>query len=739
MGDYWRIVRKILRRRSSIRESLLLLLLISSLLSALVFAGLLFYGITFVQKDITEMGEQLSQAGAAYTQKYINKTSKDTIADLAMSKANFIDHELAHMEHDVTILSEVLTWIHKHPSNYLPASVLDPYKGKVPPAAPCIIYSPEVRKRGIETVRQEVELVANVTSTMVPMEKKYGHFSYSATYFGSKSGFLICSSVYRGDKYSPISDDPAFSYDPCIRPWYLNAVKANSAVFSLPYLTILTEEHNDVEVISCSVPYYDAEGIAGVASLDLATKELRQYIRNTAIGDKGINFILNNDGKMIFSSVHEGVLAEKVKRQDLRKCESAELAKAAYYMANGESGVLPIALDGEKYMLAFAPIPTMKWSLGILVSQDDLSSLLQESHNYFMGQMKSFRDNLQRESLLLLQVALLAFFIMVVIMIFMSKELSDRFVEPIKQMADGVREIAGGNLDKKLDITTGDEIEHLASCFNSMTDELKAYIDNLSKATAEKEKAAAELSVARNIQLGALPQDFLTDYREFQIYATMDAAKGVGGDFYDFYMTDEKHLVMTIADVSGKGIPAALYMMRAKTTLKNMVLRAKNAADFAGIMKMANQELCWENDEMMFVTAFMARLDLTTGELVYVNGGHNPPLVQADGKFCYLQQARKHMMLGINEDEMYEAHSLVMQRGDMIFLYTDGVTEAMNEDGELYSEERLQETLNRQPQKDVGEILAFVRQDVRNYAGGAEQSDDITMLGLKFCGSLDDA
>jgi sigma-B regulation protein RsbU (phosphoserine phosphatase) len=738
MGDYWRIVRKILRRRLSIRERLLLLLFISSLLSALVFAGLSFYGVTFVQKDIAEMGGQLSQEGAAYTQEYINKTSKETIADLARSKANFIDYELAHMEHDVTILADALTWIHKHPSNYLPAAVLDPYNGKVPPAAPCIIYSPEVRKRGIETVRQEVELAANITGTMVPMEKNYGYYSYSATYFGSKSGFLICSSVFVGDKYSPMSDDPAFSYDPCVRPWYQNAIKANRAVFSLPYLTILTAEHSDVEVISCSAPYYDAEGIAGVASLDIATKELRQYITNTAIGDKGINFIMNNDGKVIFSPVHEGVLAETDKQQDLRKSESAEFARAAYYMTNGESGVLPVELYGEKYMLAFAPLPTMKWSLGILVSQDELSSSLQESHNYFMGQMESFSDNLQRESILLLQMAVLAFFIMVVIMIFTSKALSDRFVKPIKQMADGVREIAGGNLDKKLNITTGDEIEHLATCFNSMTDELKAYIDNLSKATAEREKAAAELSVARNIQLGALPQDFLTAYQEFQINAAMDAAKGVGGDFYDFYMTDENHLVITIADVSGKGIPAALYMMRAKTTLKNMVLRAKNAADFAGIMKMANQELCRENDEMMFVTAFMARLDLTTGELVYVNAGHNPPLVQADGKFCYLQQARKHMMLGINEDEMYEAHSLAMQPGDIIFLYTDGVTEAMNEAEELYSEERLQATLNRQTSKDVKEILAAVRQDVNTYAGDAEQSDDITMLGLKFCGSLDD-
>jgi len=682
MGDFGRMIRKLLPRRSRIRERLLLLLVASSLVSALVFAGLAFYGITFIQQDIAEMGGQLSESGAEYTQDYINKTSKDTIVDLAMSKANYIDRGMAQMEHDVTILADALTWIQKNPSNYLPVPVHDSYNGKVPSGTPCVIYSPAVRDRGIETVRREVELAANITGTLVPMEKAYGDSRYSATYFGSKHGFLICSSVYPGDAYSPISDDPAFAYDPCVRPWYVNAVKARRVVFSLPYRTILTKKHNNVEVISCSAPYYDAEGIAGVASLDFATKDLRQYIYDTTIGDKGINFVMNENGKVIFSPLKEGALAETDKWQDLRNSKSVGLAK----VAKGESGVLPVEIDGENYMLAFAPIPTMKWSLGILVSQDDISPYLEESQSYFMGQLEKFRDNLQRESVLLLLAALLAFLIMVIIMYFLSKHLTDRFVKPIKQMADGVREIASGNLDRKLEISTGDEIEHLATC------------------------------------------------PAFQIYASMDAAKGVGGDFYDFYRTDDRHLVIAIADVSGKGIPAALYMMRAKTTLKNMVLMSKHTDDFADIMKMANQELCRENEEMMFVTVFLARLDLTTGELVYVNGGHNSPLVRNKGKFHYLQQARNHMMLGINEGEAYEAHRLVMQPDDMIFLYTDGVTEAMNEAEAIYSEERLQETLNREPERDVREILAAVRQDVSAYAGGAEQSDDITMLGLKYCG-----
>jgi sigma-B regulation protein RsbU (phosphoserine phosphatase) len=201
-------------------------------------------------------------------------------------------------------------------------------------------------------------------------------------------------------------------------------------------------------------------------------------------------------------------------------------------------------------------------------------------------------------------------------------------------------------------------------------------------------------------------------------------------------MTDENHLVVTIADVSGKGVPAALYMMRAKTTLKNLMLASNSSDDIAAVMTKANQELCRENEAMMFVTVFFARLDLTTGELIYVNGGHNPPLVRKDGEFHYLVQKNKHRMLGADEDATYQSHRLTLRHNDMLFLYTDGVTEAMNKDNNLYTVERLQATLNRIGiDASAQEILAEVRKDVYAHADGAEQSDDITMLGVRFFGN----
>lgn len=341
--------------------------------------------------------------------------------------------------------------------------------------------------------------------------------------------------------------------------------------------------------------------------------------------------------------------------------------------------------DGKDYYIAFAPIEGTGWSFAAAFAADDvIAPALQNKAG--IAQVTKEKTSLMQQKMSLIIFLMVVFIaVLLVVFVYSGRKLSRQFVAPIHELADGVREITSGNLSKKVEIRTGDEIEHLAVCFNAMTDELQTYMKKLTAATAEKERIATELSVARDIRLGALPQDFLQDKPSIQLYATMSAAKEVGGDFYDFYMLDENHLVLAMADVSGKGVPAALFMMRAKTTLKNLVLMARVPDDFAAVMTLANRELCQDNEEMMFVTVFLAQLDLTTGE--------------------------------------------------MLFLYTDGVTEAMAVDKKLYSEERLQKTLDSIDRKaSVREILAAVRKDISVHAEGAEQSDDITMLGLMYCG-----
>jgi sigma-B regulation protein RsbU (phosphoserine phosphatase) len=220
----------------------------------------------------------------------------------------------------------------------------------------------------------------------------------------------------------------------------------------------------------------------------------------------------------------------------------------------------------------------------------------------------------------------------------------------------------------------------------------------------------------------------------------MEAAKEVGGDFYDFYYLSDDRIALTIADVSGKGIPAALFMVISKTVLKNTALSTDSEEDFGLAMERTNLQLCEDNEEMMFVTIFFGVLNLKTGEFVYVNGGHNPPLIgRAQGEavdWHFIRDEKKTHMVGVIEDAQYKEKRLTLVPGDMLYLYTDGVTEAMDAEKNLYTEERLQETLNRVGTPDVSakDVLAAIRADIDAHAGGAEQSDDITMLGIRYLG-----
>ena len=211
-----------------------------------------------------------------------------------------------------------------------------------------------------------------------------------------------------------------------------------------------------------------------------------------------------------------------------------------------------------------------------------------------------------------------------------------------------------------------------------MTNELKTYTENLKAVTAEKERVATELDVATEIQSGMLPHDFDFARSDFEIYATMNAAKEVGGDFYDFYLLDDDRLMITIADVSGKGIAAALFMVISKTILKNFAMTLKSADDIGAMVSCANQQLCQNNDAMMFATAFVGLLDLKSGRFTYVNGGHNPPLIYSARKdrWRYLETVERNYALGLMDDADYAQETIDLEDGDVIYLYTDGIERA---------------------------------------------------------------
>jgi sigma-B regulation protein RsbU (phosphoserine phosphatase) len=277
----------------------------------------------------------------------------------------------------------------------------------------------------------------------------------------------------------------------------------------------------------------------------------------------------------------------------------------------------------------------------------------------------------------------------------------------------------------------------LAEAFKMMILDLEEYIGNLQTITAEKERISAELDVAARIQSSMLPCVFplFAARKEFGLHASMNPAKEVGGDFYDFFMIDKDTLAVVIADVSGKGIPAALFMVIAKTLIKNNAQSGKSPAE---VFETANNLLCENNEAGMFVTAILGYLDLPSGKFSFVNAGHNPPLLRSaahsDGHFDWLRVKPGLVLAGL-EDMAYQQHEVVLNPGDEVFLYTDGITEAANDEKMLFGNSRLLETANNNLGLPPSELAASIKSEVDKFEKGAEQADDVTMLVLRYKGS----
>ncbi|MFA6216951.1 MAG: SpoIIE family protein phosphatase [Candidatus Omnitrophota bacterium] len=259
---------------------------------------------------------------------------------------------------------------------------------------------------------------------------------------------------------------------------------------------------------------------------------------------------------------------------------------------------------------------------------------------------------------------------------------------------------------------------------------IKRFIENLKAETEARERIESELRIAQEIQASMLPSVF-PERKEFEIFAMMDPAKEVGGDFYDFFFVDDRRLCFVIGDVSGKGVPAALFMAISKTLIKN---EAKRGLPTDEILNRVNNIIAPDNQTCQFVTVFCVILDIDTGELKFCNAGHNPPLV-CDHSGCFdFVSVLSGFVMGVMENTKCEQRELKLKPGDLIFLYTDGVTEAMNQTHQMFSEARLKDHLTKFKGQGIKDIIGNIREEIRVFAEGAPQSDDITMLAVRYTG-----
>lgn len=307
-------------------------------------------------------------------------------------------------------------------------------------------------------------------------------------------------------------------------------------------------------------------------------------------------------------------------------------------------------------------------------------------------------------------------------------------MRPLQKLDKGVKKVAQGDLSYHITIKTKDEIGDLARAFNQMTTDLNQYIENLQATTAAKERIQSELKLGKDIQKRMLPHVFpaFPSRNEFEVFAVMEPAKEVAGDFYDFFFIDEDNFCVVISDVSGKGVPSALFMVIAKTLLQ---AEAQRGYDISDVLYNVNNALTKNNETSMFATLFCGIINLKTGALRMVNAGHNPPIIGNNKDGYQFIELNQNIALGVLDDFEFKVCETQLNKNDRILLYTDGITEAFNPDGEVFSEERLMQIMKDCNTENNQELVIKIQQEIKKFAKEAEQSDDITILAITYYGT----
>ncbi|MCM1162278.1 MAG: SpoIIE family protein phosphatase [Roseburia sp.] len=462
---------------------------------------------------------------------------------------------------------------------------------------------------------------------------------------------------------------------------------------------------------------------------------VNEAVLNTTMGEKGYAFLVNEKGQVMVSLMKEGetaVYAEK--NVDLRMSKNKKLAQIAEEMVAGKTGLGKLFIDGREVYLAYAPLKNLGWSFVTIMDVEKVIAPARESQNRILRLTKNAAQ-VQNEAIGRMHMLFLAMLAAVVALIgIISTLFTRKITEPIRRLTKEVAKIDGGNLDYRIHIETGDEIEDLGNAFNHMTDQIHQYIQSLNLVMSEKERIRTEIQVASRLQADMLPtaKNAYEDRDEFSLYAIMTPAKGVGGDFYDFFLLDDDHLALIMADVSGKGVPAALFMVVSRTLLRSHIVKDVPLNE---AVEKVNDNLCKNNKNGMFVTAWIGVLTISTGKLIFVNAGHCRPLIrQADGA-CTYETAISGFVLAGMEETKYRQSEIRLRKGDTLLLYTDGVTEATNSQNNLYGEKRLEQLMTAMEQQEPKDVLLEVWRDVNHFQGEAEQSDDITMLALRYNGN----
>ena len=512
-----------------------------------------------------------------------------------------------------------------------------------------------------------------------------------------------------GTKYKDLGQNhyEYFKWD-----WYTIPHNTNSTTWTEPYLD---KGGGNIIMATYSVPFYsgtrDNQAFKGVITADISLTWLKNLVNSVKIYKTGYAFIVSKEGRFIIHPNDQIMMKETISSL-AKKYHNPTLIKADREMKQGKSNFLPYksVLNGKRYRLFYKSLGKSNWSMGVVFLEEELFAGL----NKLLWRM-----------LLIGIVGTIGLFIVIILV-------SKSVIRPLQKLSVTASEIGAGNFDIEIVDNSGTrEIILLENSLKRMQEELKKYIKNLKRMTAANEKIESELCIAHDIQMGMIPKTFppFPNRTDVDIFATLKPARQVGGDFYDFFFIEKDLLCFSVGDVSDKGIPASLMMA---TTITLLRAEAKKITRPSDIVRSINQELSKKNDSAMFVTMFLGILNLKTKELNFCNAGHNYPYIsKISGEILAFEETHGPP-LGVYYNQEYQSNSIYLEHEDSLFIYTDGILEAMNKPGELYGYDRLKSTIakkciNKPPVECVNQII----EDLAMFTNGAKQSDDITLMAIQ--------
>ena len=707
-------------RRSSVAKKMILNTLTFSMIALVLTSVICLGAISVIKGTAVDSSQELGESASNTSTMSMIAQLEDSITTQAQDKSVMAEQKLDAYAHAVTEFASYAHALYKRADRYPDREVERPLKENAGKWA----MQRTLENKGIsyDSVREDSKLLGNMYDLFNPVVKN--NEDIASIYMGTTDGLLISY-----DTNSDAGEETGESYyDYFSSGWYNQGKKAKGCEFTETY----QDGYGRGLTISCLAPFTDADGnFKGVVVIDILMKNLNESMVNDGILPPSEGVLIDKDGNYIAG---KDVDPNAEKMGDIfTSGKSTALASAGKQIIEKKDGITSNGASDAAVYIAFAKIDTTDWILCILSPVSTVQKPAERIRERIDTNTEQVVTSVEHGVQIVIQSCLtLIAFVLMIVTLFTGRS-SRKISNPLRKLEEDVREISSGNLDRRTDVITNDEIGTLAGSFNYMADSLQKYIVDLKEVTAKEERIASELSLATNIQASMVPTNFsdFEDLKEFDLYATMTPAKEVGGDFYDFFMTDKDHLVLVMADVSGKGVPAALFMAKAKTSIKTRAMMGGSPAD---ILSDVNDQMCEGNEAELFVTVWLAIIDLSTGEGWAANAGHeHPALRHKDGSFEMIKY--KHSpAVATMEGMPFREHEFKLEPGDTVYVYTDGATEATDANNELFGEDRLVDALNREPDAAPEKLLENVKEDIDTFVAEAPQFDDLTMMAVTYFG-----